>query len=121
VTTFLDMSALMHIASNVLGPRGVVIRDAGLLASALARPMASYADEDAYPSLIDKAAALLHSLVCNHGLIDGNKRLGWAATVVFCDINGLRLDLSDDAVLDLVIGVAEGKYDLDEIVWRLSK
>ncbi len=55
----------------------------------------------------EKAAALLHSLVRNHALIDGNKRLGWLAAVVFLDINGLVLDAPDDPAYDLVIAMAE--------------
>ena len=71
--------------------------------------------------LIDKAAALLHSLVSNHALIDGNKRLGWTAMVVFCDINGRWVEAPDDEAYDLVIGVAEGRYDGPAIASRLTR
>ena len=64
------------------------VRDVGLLESAAARPRTSLWGGDAYPTLGSKAAALLDSLVNNHALVDGNKRLGWLATVVFLDLNG---------------------------------
>jgi len=63
-----------------------------------------------------KAAALLHSLARNHPLVDGNKRLAWLATYVFCAKNGIRLDPDDDHAYDLVVSVAAGKLqDVDEI------
>jgi prophage maintenance system killer protein len=52
---------------------------------------------DAYPDLFTKAAALLHSQARNHPLVDGNKRLAWLATHVFCATNGVELDPDDDA------------------------
>jgi death-on-curing protein len=62
--------------------------------------------QDAYPALFGKAGALLHSLVSNHGLVDGNKRLGWQATAVFLWINGHDVDAPEDDAFDLVMGVA---------------
>ncbi len=63
---------------------------------------------DAYPSIHEKAGALLHSLARNHALADGNRRLALAATVAFYGLNGLRLTLSDDEAYDLVVSVATG-------------
>lgn len=70
---------------------------------------------DAYPRLAGKAAALLHSIVANHALVDGNKRLGWLATVVFLDLNGRSVTLDDDAAFGLVMDVAEGRMDVEAI------
>ena len=89
----------------------VVVRDVGLLESALGRPRATVFGEDAYPDLHTKAAALLHSLVRNHALVDGNKRLGWAAAAVFLGINGHPGDRHDDEVVEFVIAVAAGELD----------
>ncbi len=96
------------------------VRDLGLLDSALARPRSSAFGKDAYPSIELKASALLHSLVGNHALVDGNKRLGWLATVTFLGINGFDVDLSDDAAYDLVWDVAAGSVDLEVISRRLQ-
>jgi death on curing protein len=107
---FLDLDDLLHIATRTLGaePR---VRDHGLLESALARPRAIAFGEDAYPSVHEKAAALLHSLARNHALIDGNKRLALAATIAFCAINGVLLTLTNDEAYDLVISIATGELD----------
>lgn len=84
------------------------IRDIGLLDSAVHRPSVSVFGADAYPSLDAKAAVLLESLVRNHPLVDGNKRLGWLATVVFYGLNGITLEAPDDDAYDLVMAVASG-------------
>jgi death-on-curing protein len=82
------------------------IRDLGLLDSAVNRPKSSAFGEDAYETLGLKAAALLHSMTKNHALVDGNKRLAWLSTVVFCDLNGFEPDLTDDDAYQLVWDIA---------------
>jgi death on curing protein len=106
---YLTVEDLVAIALRAVGPT-VVVADPGLLASAAARPQASAFGEDAYTSLRDKAAALLISIACNHALVDGNKRLGWAAAAVFCDVNGVALlPPHGDEAFDLVIAIAAGQ------------
>jgi death-on-curing protein len=110
MTHYLELEDLVHMVSVAkLGP----IRDAGLLESALARPATTLMGAEAYPSLELKAAALLHSLVKNHALFDGNKRLGWLAAVVFVGFNGHRVDLTQDEAFDLTWAVAAG--DINEV------
>lgn len=105
---FLSTADLVLIARAAVGPQ-VQVRDYGLLDSTAHRPQAFLFGEDVYPGLEGKAAALLASLVNDHGLADGNKRLGWAATVVFCELNGRDLvGPTQDAVVDLVMSVADG-------------
>ncbi|WP_337001217.1 MULTISPECIES: type II toxin-antitoxin system death-on-curing family toxin [unclassified Microbacterium] len=98
---------------------GFHVRDAGLLASALARPAASLFGEDAYPSIDRKAAALLESLARNHALFDGNKRTAWTGCIAFLWINGWKHDFSTDDAFELVVGVASGTIDLDESERRI--
>jgi death-on-curing protein len=107
---FLDLEALLHVAERALQIKPVV-RDHGLLESALGRPQASAFGEDAYPGIHEKAAALLHSLARNHALVDGNKRLALAATIAFYGLNGFRLTLSNDEAYELVMSVATGALD----------
>jgi len=102
---------------NALGAGPV--RDLGLLDSACHRPQAGFFGQEAYPTLAGKAAALMHSLACNHALVDGNKRLALLATVVFLRVNGHRLDLTDDEAFDLTMSVAAGQLDADGIEKRL--
>lgn len=107
---YLDLDDLLHVARRVVGDH-VAVRDIGLLEAASARPRASAFGADAYPTLPDKAAALLHSLVRNHALIDGNKRLGLASVLAFLGLNGWRLTLTNDEAYDLVVAVATGQLD----------
>lgn len=115
----LDVDDLVALAVTLLG-EPPPIRDLGLLAAATARPQASVFGDDAYPDLWAKAAALLHSVVKNHPLVDGNKRLGWLACAVFLDINGTDpTAASDDDVYDLVMHVASHAIEIDELAQRL--
>ncbi len=107
---FLDLAMLLHVAERALGSPPVV-RDYGLLESALARPPATAFGEDAYPGIHDKAAALLHSLARNHALVDGNKRLSLAGVIAFYGMNGHRLTLTNDEAYRLVMSVAAGELD----------
>jgi death-on-curing protein len=77
--------------------------------------------QDAYPDLLTKAAALLHSLARNHPLVDGNKRLAWLATYVFLAKNGVVLDAEDDPAYEFVVDVAAGAIDdVEEIAAALA-
>ncbi|HEY2191951.1 MAG TPA: Fic family protein [Actinomycetospora sp.] len=101
---------MLRFLEDALGeePR---IRDFGLLEAASARPATTVLGEDASPTTAQKAAALLHSLCRNHPLVDGNKRLAWAATAVFLVLNGRPPRLDQDAVFELVMEVAGGRLD----------
>ena len=119
MTEYLDMEDLLEIAREAVG-RDVVVRDYGLLESAVARPRASVFGQEAYPDLHLKAAALLHSLARNHALVDGNKRLAWTACRTFLAINAQWITAPEDARFDFVIGVAIGAMsNLDEIAAQL--
>ncbi len=108
-----DLLALVRILKA--GP----VRDLGLLDSAAGRPRSSAFGEEAYSTLSLKAAALLHSLARNHALVDGNKRLASLATVVILDLNAHAPDHDDDAAFELVMDVAAGAADVDQIADRL--
>jgi death-on-curing protein len=113
---YLDLEDLLGLVRAMgVGP----VRDIGLLDSGTARPRSSAFGADAYPTLELKAAALLHSLVCNHALVDGNKRLAWLATVVFLDLNQYVPDFDDHAAFDLVMDAAQSAVGVEEIAARL--
>jgi len=100
---FLDVEDLLHIAERATGAP-VEVRDIGLLEAAAARPRASAFGADAYPTLHHKAAALLHSIVKNHALVDGNKRLGLAAVIAFYGLTLLLFSaFPDRRRLDLAV------------------
>ena len=97
------------------------IRDVGLLDSAVHRPRATVFGADAYPEVDQKAAVLLESLVRNNALIDGNKRIGWLATVVFYGLNDIELEAPDDDAYELVIAIASGALSYQEAAANLAR
>lgn len=116
---YLDTDDLIDLATRLLGDPPPV-RDVGLLGSAAARPQATAFGDDAYPDLWTKAAALLHSILKNHALVDGNKRLGWLATAVFLDLNGVEVThVPNDHVYDFVIATTVGSDDVNTIAEQL--
>lgn len=116
---YLDLEDVLSLARTLLGDPPPV-RDIGLLGSAVARPQTSVFGEDAYPDVFSKAAALLQSIVNNHPLVDGNKRLGWLATAVFLELNDVKAsEATNDDVYDFVIWVASSNPDLGVITPRL--
>ncbi|MEV4106128.1 type II toxin-antitoxin system death-on-curing family toxin [Nonomuraea sp. NPDC049695] len=115
MTRYVTLEQGLRIARTAVGGP-IQMRDLGLLEAALLRPQTSLFGHDAYPDVFVKAAALLHSIVTNHPLVDGNKRAGWLTTYVFLAKNGIELDPVDDSAYDLVIAVASGKLtEVDEI------
>ena len=91
------------------------IRDLGALESALAQPRASFGGVDLHASLIDKAAALCFSLVNNHPFVDGNKRVGHAATEIFLILNGSETDAPVDDQERLMLDLASGRLTRDQL------
>src|SRR6266508_1377969 len=85
------------------------IRDLGALESAIAQPKATFDMNDLYPSLVDKAAALCHSIVQGHPFVDGNKRVGHAAMSTFLLLNGSVIDATIDEQEQLMLHLASGK------------
>ena len=117
MTVLLTTEDLLRLVDDLaVGP----VRDVGLLDSAAHRPGALFYGREAYPSLDRKAAALLDSLVGNHALVDGNKRLGWLAVVVFYGLNDVDMDAPDDPVYELVMSVARREPSVDEIAQTLG-
>jgi len=113
---YLDLEDVLEMVRTLsIGP----VRDIGLLDSAVNRPRSSAFGEDAYPSLSLKAAALLQSMTKNHALVDGNKRLAWLSTVVFCDLNGFAPRLTDEEAFQLVCDIASSEVDVALIAERL--
>jgi len=118
---YLELDDLIDLAGMLLGVPPPM-RDIGLLGSAAARPQTSVFGEDAYPDLVTKAAALLQSIVNNHALVDGNKRLGWLATAVFLELNDVAATSADnDDVYEFVLDVAANNPSVEEIVLNLRR
>jgi death-on-curing protein len=108
---YLDSEDVLAIAAAAVDDQDVVVRDLGLLESAVHRPSAAMFGQEAYPDLFGKAAALLQSLAVNHPFIDGNKRTAWTCCMVFLAMNEVQLRPDIDAGERLVIAVSTGQMD----------
>ncbi len=108
---FLTLDEALAIHAHQIARYGgaLGVRDQGLLESALAMPAATFAGESLHPSLPEQAAAYLFHLVKNHPFVDGNKRVGLACSLAFLRLNGIRVRATDDDLVGIVVGVAEGR------------
>ena len=97
------------------------IRDEGLLESALSAPFQTFAEEELYPTVIEKAARLGYSLIKNHAFVDGNKRIGAHTMLVFLALNGIEVEYEDSDFIQLVLGVAVGEISAEQFLsWLKS-
>lgn len=96
------------------------VRDSGLLDSALNAPFQTFGGQFLYPSLQAKAAQLCYGLVCDHPFVDGNKRIGAHAMLVFLALNGVELEYTQQELIDVILAVASGKIRADSVLqWIL--
>jgi death-on-curing protein len=116
---YLELADILKLGREIIADFRV--REIGLLESAAARPKTSVFGEDAYLTFAEKTAALLHSIARNHALIDGNKRLAWSAARLFCLMNDLDINMKQDQAYEMVVGVAAGQIEMDELVKILKR
>ena len=107
---------LLHsvIAQETGGSVGV--RDEGLLESALETAFSGFGGEDFYPTNEEKGARLGYNLISNHAFVDGNKRIGMFVMLIFLEVNGVRLDITNDDVTQTGLAVAAGQMDYDALL-----
>ncbi|MCJ1712832.1 type II toxin-antitoxin system death-on-curing family toxin [Curtobacterium sp. VKM Ac-2922] len=106
----LTLDEALHVVRRTVGSDALV-RDPGLLQAAVARPAATVGRQDVSPTLVDKAAALVHSTVRNRALVDGDERLGRMLLVVFLGVNGRTLTMSNDQECAFIVAIADGRLD----------
>ena len=94
----------------------VGVRDDDLLESAIENIYATFDGIELYPSKEEKAARLGYSLISNHAFVDGNKRIGMYIMISFLELNGIRIDATNDDVVELGLSVADGKAKYDQIL-----
>ena len=120
---FLSVDDVLRLHADQIdsfgGSQGV--RDEGLLESALAQPQASFGGELLHPTIQDQAAAYFYHLAMNHPFIDGNKRTAFAAMDTFLRLNGYSLNLTDEQVYNLVMQVAQGNMNKEELAAFLKE
>lgn len=108
---FLNLDEVIGIHRDMIERYGgsAGIRDPGLLHSAVAMPQASFGGQLLHADLFEMAAAYLFHIVQNHPFIDGNKRVGAAAALVFLEMNRVEVKITNEALVETVLGVAQGK------------
>ena len=115
--TYLTAEQVLFIHARLISETGGShgVRDLGMLLSAVGRPQASFDDQDLYPNLFSKAAALLDSLIRNHPFVDGNKRTGITAAAVFLQMDGYRLNTTNSELEKITIEFAQARLNVAEI------
>lgn len=94
----------------------VGVRDEELLDSALESAYAGFGSQEFYPSKEEKAARLGYALISNHAFVDGNKRIGMYVMLTFLEVNGIRMDCTNDDVVRTGLGVAAGEIGYEELL-----
>ena len=92
------------------------VRDEGLLDSAVNTPFQTFSGQDLYPTVLEKAVRLGFGLIRNHPFIDGNKRIGTHAMLVFLNLNSITLSYEDDELISTILSVASGEMDADGLL-----
>lgn len=106
---------LLDVVVTTLRGLGFHVRDLGLLDSALVRAQTRLYGQDAYPTLQLKAAAMVHSVINNHPMVDGNKRSAWVILNFFLVLNNRQLRSSQDNAYEFIMSIAEKRIELEEI------
>ena len=97
------------------------VRDMALLESAVNAPFQTFAGQDLFPSIYEKAARLLYGIANNHAFVDGNKRIGVYIMLSFLEMNGIRLQCTDDELVDIGLSVASSRMRYEELLqWVLD-
>lgn len=123
IPRFLSYSQVIDIHQDQIESLGGTsgVRDEGLLDSALAQPQASFGGELLHPTIHEQAAAYLFHLAKNHPFVDGNKRTAFAVMDTFLNLNGYRLNLSQDEAYTLVMQVATGEMSKEDLAAFLQQ
>jgi death-on-curing protein len=116
------MSSPLNLEAFIeaLGDVGFVVKDAGLLASALERPHATLYGKQVSPTLAEKAASLGHAIAKYHPMRDGNKRSAWIGMNIFLELNGFDLDTSVDDAFSFVLNISRDRIELPAFASRLE-
>lgn len=114
------MDDVIYINQRATGTNALP-RDENLLIAAIGRATVTMFGKDLYPDLVDKAAAILHSITKNHPFIDGNKRTAWISAATFLTSNGIKVTVSQDDVVAFMVEIANSKLEVSDIATQLKK
>ncbi|MBQ3443989.1 MAG: type II toxin-antitoxin system death-on-curing family toxin [Selenomonadaceae bacterium] len=120
---YLTQNQVLKLHDKIINEFGGIhgIRNEAALQSALANPLQTFAGLDLYPSVIDKAVQLCFGIIKNHPFLDGNKRLGLHLMLILIHINGLKIDIAHDELIDIIFKVADGTFNRQDFLQALKE
>ena len=108
----------LHLHKLIADETGgsVGIRDEALLESALENAFAGFGNQEFYPSIEEKGARLGYTLISNHAFVDGNKRIGMFVILTFLEVNGIRLECTNEEIVHIGLSVAAGSMNYEDLL-----
>ena len=120
---YLHKQQILKLHNRTINEFGGIhgIRDERLLDSALANPLQTFAGLDLYPTCVDKAVQLCYGLIKNHPFLDGNKRIALHSMLILISINGLKIEIAHDELIDIIFKVADGSFNSSDLLQLLKE
>ncbi len=120
---YLHKQQILKLHNQIINEFGGIhgIRDERLLDSALANPLQTFAGLDLYPTCVDKAIQLCYGLIKNHPFLDGNKRIALHSMLILISINGLKIEIAHDELIDIIFKVADGSFNSSDLLQLLKE
>lgn len=120
---YLHKQQILKLHNRIINEFGGIhgIRDERLLVSALANPLQTFAGLDLYPTCVDKAVQLCYGLIKNHPFLDGNKRIALHSMLILISINGLKIKIAHDELIDIIFKVADGSFNSSDLLQLLKE
>lgn len=120
---YLHKQQILKLHNRIINEFGGIhgIRDERLLDSALANPLQTFAGIDLYQTCVDKAVQLCYGLIKNHPFLDGNKRIALHSMLILISINGLKIEIAHDELIDIIFKVADGSFNSSDLLQLLKE
>ena len=120
---YLYKHQLLKLHNRIISKFGGIhgIRDERMLDSALANPLQTFAGHNLYPNCVDKAVQLCYGLIKNHPFLDGNKRIALHSMLILISINGLKIEIAHDELIDIIFKVADGSFNSSDLLQLLKE
>ena len=120
---YLHKQQILKLHNRIINEFGGIhgIRDERLLVSALANPLQTFTGLDLYPTCVDKAVQLCYGLIKNHPFLDGNKRIALHSMLILISINGLKIKIAHDELIDIIFKVADGSFNSSDLLQLLKE
>ena len=120
---YLNQNQVLKLHDQIIKEFGGIngIRNEAFLESALANPLQTFTGQDLYPTILDKAIQLCYGIIKNHPFLDGNKRTGLHSLLILLNINGLKIEIAHDELIDIIFNVANGSFNQQKFLLLLKE